>query len=110
MQNEAERLEIVISCVANGNAAEFSRITGINKGQVSQMLSGAIKIGESRGGKILKAYPQVQREWLLRGTGYAGDLSLDMVKAHYEEIIRQDRETIQNLSESLLTLIRKSGQ
>lgn len=84
---ESERIEFLINHLAHGNANRFADRTGISKANVSKLKNGEIKLKRSIS-KILEAYPQVNRQWLETGEGYPGDISIELVKRHYEERIQ----------------------
>jgi transcriptional regulator with XRE-family HTH domain len=93
---ESERIEYLITHLAHGNANRFADRTGMSKANVSKLKSGEIKIKRSIP-KILEAYPQVNRLWLETGEGYPGDISISLVKAHYEEKIKRLENIIDKL-------------
>lgn len=96
MMTESERIEYLITHLAHGNANRFADRTGMSKANVSKLKSGEIKIKRSIP-KILEAYPQVNRLWLETGEGYPGDISISLVKAHYEEKIKRLESIIDKL-------------
>ena len=96
MMNESERIEFLITHLAHGNANRFADRTGISKANVSKLKNGEVKIKRSIA-KILEAYPQVNRQWLETGVGYPGDISIELVKNHYEEKIKRLENIIDRL-------------
>ena len=66
--NEQERIEYLILALASDNARHFSRQTGIHPSSLSKIKSGKFHLQKFTG-RILAAYPQVNEEWLLYGTG-----------------------------------------
>lgn len=66
--NEQERLNFLILALASDNARHFSRQTGINPSSLSKIKSGKFHLQKFTG-RILAAYPQVNEEWLMYGTG-----------------------------------------
>jgi transcriptional regulator with XRE-family HTH domain len=93
---ESERINFLITHLAHGNANRFADRTGISKSNVSKLRNGEIKIRNSIF-KILDAYPQVNRMWLETGEGYPGDISIALVKHHYEEKIKRLENIIDKL-------------
>jgi transcriptional regulator with XRE-family HTH domain len=93
---DSERIEFLITHLAHGNANRFSDRTGISKANVSRLRSGELKLKRSVS-KILEAYPQVNRPWLETGEGYPGDISIELVKSHYEEKIMRLEKIIDKL-------------
>lgn len=93
---ESERINFLITHLAHGNANRFADRTGISKSNVSKLRNGEIKIRNSIF-KILDTYPQVNRIWLETGEGYPGDISIELVKAHYEEKIKRLENIIDKL-------------
>lgn len=96
MMTETERIEFLITHLAHGNANRFADRTGMSKANVSKLKNGEIKIKRSIA-KILEAYPQVNRQWLETGEGYPGDISIELVKSHYEEKIKRLENIIDKL-------------
>ena len=66
--NEQERLSFLILSLASDNARYFSRMTGIHPSSLSKIKSGKFHLQKFTG-RILAAYPQVNEEWLMYGTG-----------------------------------------
>lgn len=93
---ESERIEFLITHLAHGSANRFADRTGMSKANVSKIKNGEIKIKRSVS-KILEAYPQVNRLWLETGEGYPGDISIELVKTHYEEKIKRLENVIDRL-------------
>lgn len=82
---ESERIDYLIKVLAGGNAAEFAERIGTTRSIVSRIRSPKYPNRITRYvDAIIRAYPAVNREWLLTGEGYPGDLTVDLVKAHYE--------------------------
>lgn len=93
---ESERINLLIKCLAGGNAAEFARAIGTSTPVVSLMRKGSVGI-RLQVDKICKAYPCVDRSWLETGEGYPGDISVEYVKAHYSAQIRRCEMIIDHL-------------
>lgn len=93
---EAERIDLIVRTLEGGNTAEFGRRIGVSKTQALRMRSGTSGI-RLRIKDILYNYPQVNREWLETGEGYPGDLSVDLVKSHFEKKIKQNERVIDTL-------------
>lgn len=93
---ESERIEYLISVLENGNGAEFARRVGISNTAMSRIRNAEFGI-KRKIDAILRAYPSVNRTWLETGEGYPGDLTIDLVKAHYEKKIQLQEQIISNL-------------
>ena len=93
---EQERIELLIVNLEGGNGSRFAEKLGTTRATVSRLRNGerGIKFWVN---KIVQAYPAVRREWLTTGEGYPGDLSIELVRAKYEEKIRLSERTISNL-------------
>ncbi len=89
---ESERLDFLIKMLESGVAARFSEKTGIDRPKVSRIKSGELRLNKLYD-VILRAYPQVNREWLETGVGYPGDLTVDLVKERLTKVI-EDRDRI----------------
>lgn len=94
--SEAERIEYLIKVLEAGNYSAFAEKIGTTSPNLFKMRKGQIGI-RLQIPKILKAYPQVNREWLETGEGYPGDLTIDLVKAHLEAKIRRHEMVIDQL-------------
>jgi hypothetical protein len=93
---EAERISLLIRHLAGGNIAEFARKIGASKPSVWRMQKGQVGI-RLKTEAILEAFPQIDREWLVTGEGYPGDLSVNLVREHYERRIKTNERIIDNL-------------
>lgn len=97
---EAERIDLLIKHLEGGNASEFCRNIGKHKTFASDVKAGRRTIRLSVA-DIIKAYPQVNREWLETGEGYPGDLSIELARAHYEAKIARYEMVIDHLTKRL---------
>ena len=105
---ESERIDFLINAVADGNAVKFGKRIGLVKSTVAKLRSD--KYPNSLGGyvnRIIEAYPSINRTWLITGEGYPGDLTADMVKAHYEEKLRRADKVIDHLTRRIDELERQ---
>lgn len=96
---DSQKLSFLVRNLEGGNASMFGKRTGIDRPALSH-----IKAGERRlTGKIdaiLAAYPSVRREWLETGVGYAGDISVEVVRERLNGIIAErDRQIATLLDE-----------
>lgn len=97
---DGERIDFLIKTLEKDNAVMFSKRTGINPSVLSRIRNGEANINR-RIEMILMAYPEVNRLWLETGEGYPGDLTLDMARKHYLEIIRIKDKIIESLGKEL---------
>jgi hypothetical protein len=93
---EAERIDFIINALEGGNGSAFAQRIGISTPSASKMRRGIFSI-RLKIDAILKAYPSINRTWLETGAGYPGDLTVDIVKAHYEEKIARKERMIDHL-------------
>lgn len=108
---ERERLDFLIDNLESGVAKRFAQRIGVSLPTISRIRSGELRL-LPRADRILKAYPQVSRDWLYSGQGYPGDLNVEMVAKRLGKIISEKDRTIATLSEQiarLLSLIEKNG-
>lgn len=103
---EAERIDFIIRHLEGGSASAFAERIGISKANASKMKSGAIGIRLNIN-SILEAYPQIRRDWLETGEGYPGDISVELVRSHYEAKIKRNEMIIDNLIQRISELERK---
>lgn len=103
---EAERINYLIGVLENGNGSAFAQKIGVSSPSVSKMRRGVFSI-RMKIDSILKAYPSVNRKWLETGEGYPGDLTVDLVKAHYEEKIRRNEVIIDHLTRRIEELEKR---
>lgn len=97
---EAERLEFLIRRLEAGVAVRFSEKTGIPTPKISRIKSGELRLVKVVD-DILRAYPQVSREWLETGSGYPGDLSVELVKDRLTKVIEDRDRVIKALTKEL---------
>lgn len=97
---EAERMEFLIRRLEAGVAARFSDRTGIPTPKISRIRNGELRLVKVVD-DILRAYPQVNREWLETGAGYPGDLSIELVKARLTKVIEERDRVIRSLTKEL---------
>ena len=103
---EAERIEFIIRVLESGNASAFGKKIGVGSATASKMRLG--KVGfRLRVDEILKAYPQIRREWLETGQGYPGDLTVDLVRSYYEAKINRCEVIIDHLTRRINELEKK---
>lgn len=93
---EAERIEYLITTLESGSGQKFANRVGLSAASLSRIRKGDYGI-RLKINAILKAYPQVRREWLDTGEGYPGELTIDLVKDHYEKKIKRQEEIIDQL-------------
>ena len=93
---EIERINFLIKHVAHGKAAEFARDISLRPSTLSRIRSGELS-ARYKFEDILKAYPEVNRMWLETGEGYPGDLTVQLVKEHYESKLRRADMVIDHL-------------
>lgn len=96
---ESERIDFLVRTVANGNASEFAERIGANKSVITKLRSPKYPNGiRLYVDKIIRAYPAVNRSWLESGEGYPGDLTIDLVRSHYEAKLRRCEMIIDHLT------------
>lgn len=94
--NESERIEFIIQALESGNGSSFAQKINVSRATGSKIRNGQIAIRLHKDA-ILAAYPKIRREWLETGEGYPGDLTVDLVRAHYEEKIAKADKVIDHL-------------
>lgn len=97
---ESDRIEFLIKALEGGNGASFAKRIGVDPPTVSKMKKGRIGI-RLHTDKILNSYPAVNRDRLESGEGYPGDLTVDLVKAHYQARINKNEMIIDHLIKRL---------
>lgn len=93
---ESERIDFLINALEGGSGIAFAKRIGLSGSAITRMRKGEIGITK-RIKDIIRAYPAVNREWLETGEGYPGDLTVDLVKAHYEDKIKRNENLIDYL-------------
>ena len=107
---EAERVNFLIQVLEGDNASEFGRKIGTSKTFVSRLRNGVYSYRlKAYINPILQAYPAVNRDWLETGEGYPGDLTVDIVKAHYEAKLRRSESVIDHLTKRIDELEKQLG-
>ncbi len=97
---EPERLDFLVRRLEAGVAVRFSERTGIPTPKISRIRSGELRLVRVVD-DIIRAYPQVNREWLETGTGYPGDLSIELVKERLTKVIEERDRVIRSLTKEL---------
>ena len=100
MMTEAERIIYLIQTLEHGNSSAFAEKVGMSKPHLFKLRKGLNGI-RLQIPKICKAYPQISRAWLESGDGYPGDLTIDLVKMHYEHRINRANAVIDNLNKRI---------
>ena len=103
---EAERINHLINVLEGGNGAAFARKIGVSVPSLSKMRRGHFGI-RLKIDAIVKAYPSVSRAWLETGEGYPGDLTVDLVKAYYEDKMKRKEKVIDQLMKRIEELEAK---
>lgn len=93
---EPERIEFLIKVLESGSGQKFAERIGMSSAAISRIRNGGYGI-RRKIDAIIRAYPSVNRDWLETGEGYPGDLTIDLVKAHYERRIKQNERVIDTL-------------
>ena len=93
---EAERIDFLINVLEGGNGSQFGDKIGTDRATVCDLRCGRRKVRRYVE-RILAAYPAVSRSWLTTGEGHPGDITIDIVKARYEETIRRQEKIIDSL-------------
>lgn len=96
---QSERIDYIIRECEGNNASAFARRTNIHVSDVSRIRTGRIPLG-NRLLRVLYAYPQVRREWLVDGEG---DPFAEMPETKDEKIARLQGE-VEDLTAQLRTL------
>lgn len=97
---ESERMDYLIKMLESGVAQRFSDKTGIALPKVSRIRSGELRLTRHFD-SILKAYPEVNREWLETGIGYPGDLSIELVRDRLLKVIEDRDKVIRTLAKEV---------
>lgn len=97
---ESERLDYIIKMLEGGVAARFSEKTGLPAPKISRIKRGELRLYRLYE-IILRAYPQINREWLETGVGYPGDLSIELVKERLTKVIEDRDRVIKALTKEL---------
>lgn len=95
--SESERIEYLIAALEGGSAKKFAEKIGVSATAIHRVRKGDFGI-RLKIDAIIQAYPSVNRRWLETGEGYPGDLTIDLVKAHYEEKIARADKVIDHLT------------
>ena len=66
--NDQERIDYLILALASGNEKAFAQNCGIHPASLSKLRNGKFHLPRFTG-RILRAYPQINPDWLLYGQG-----------------------------------------
>ena len=69
MNTPQERLDFLVHYLEDGDARSFAGKCGMHEAQLSRMRHGKEQITMLSYTRILRAYPQVRRQWLFAGEG-----------------------------------------
>ena len=97
---ESERLDYIIKMLEGGVAARFAEKTGMQLPKVSRIRSGELRLNKQYDA-ILKAYPQISREWLETGVGYPGDLTVELVRDRLMKVVEDRDRVIRTLTKEI---------
>ena len=100
---EIERINFLIKSLANNKAADFARSISLRPSTLSRIRSGELS-AKYKFEEILRVYPEVNRMWLETGEGYPGDLTIPLVREHYEAKLRRSELVIDNLLQKIESL------
>ena len=89
-----QRILILIKDYATGNQTRFAEATGIKLTTLNGIIKGVAKPSYTTIGSILKAYPEINHEWLLFGEG-------QILKNGYEKMNIVKKTEIDNTELSL---------
>lgn len=103
---EAQRLEYIIAELCAGNQAQFSRISGINQTAINKIINEkggevGIRLTDTYINRIVRAFPKVNPEFLRGNSDYAGELSVEAVKAEYEKRLAEKDRIIDTLQKEI---------
>lgn len=114
MENKAytqeEIIETLIAKLTNHSQQEFAFRLGVTPSTISKIASGEKTLTTYYADKIVATFPTVNRDWLLTGRGYPGDLSIELVRQKYESLLTdKDRliETMRKEIEILQEMIQR---
>jgi len=99
--SQVEIMEILLRTLSNGNTHDFARMLNVTPSTISRMSNGYIPLTPYYADKICTAFPQVNRDFVLSGKGYPGDLDVQLVKQRYESIISEKNALIRTLRKEL---------
>ena len=103
---EIERIDYLVKVLANGNSSQFARSINLRRDVLSRVRSGELTL-KYKYNDILRVYPEVNRNWLETGEGYPGDLTVDLVKAYYEDKMKRKEKVIDQLMKRIEELEAK---
>lgn len=105
-ETDADRLGYLIDALEDGSVVKFSAKTGINPPIISRIRNGKTPLAKVIP-FILKAYPEVNEEWLKTGEGYEGDLNPDYIRARMTYLLMSKDRTIDMLTRRVEELERQ---
>lgn len=97
---DGERIDFLIKTLEKDNAVMFAKRTGLHPSVISRIRNGECLLNR-RIEPILMSYPEVNRIWLETGEGYPGDLTIDITRKHYLEVIKAKDKIIESLGKEL---------
>ena len=94
---EAERIDLLIKTVAHDNAATFAKKTNMSPSSLCKKRLGKLGVTTRNIDDIMRADPYLNREWLETGEGYPGDLSIELVRDHFQSQLNRANLIIDHL-------------
>ena len=96
-----DRISYLVYYFEGGNAKRFADKAGISPAQVSRLRKGLAQ-PTNYYSRILKAYPEINSDWLIHGEGFA---TVDQTE---KSILLKEMQSLRREVESLAKLVKKA--
>lgn len=105
MENKAytqeEIIETLVAKLTNHNQYELAQRIGVTPSTISKIAKGEKNLTAYYADKIVATFPTVNRDWLLTGRGYPGDLSIELVRQKYESLLADKDRLIETMRKEI---------
>lgn len=99
MNDIGERLHALVNALTRGNQAEFARRCELQPASVSRLITGKYEMSNYYAGKILKAFPMVNEDYLFGRSDYPGELKVAETEI---EKLRRENEVLRWMIETVM--------
>lgn len=96
-----ERISYLVYFLEGGNAKKFADKAGISPAQVSRLRKGLAQ-PTNYYSRILKAYPEINSDWLIHGEGFA------TIEQTEKSILLREMQSLRREVEGLAKLVKKA--
>lgn len=94
-----ERLHALVNALTRGNQAEFARRCDLQPASLSRLITGKYEMSNYYAGKIRRAFPMVNEDYLFGRSDYPGELRHEETEI---ERLRRENEVLRWMIETVM--------